>query len=307
MNFSPETIIQSVLLPGLSHHSIDILREDLTHPLISGNKLRKLKYNLVEAREQNFTGLLTFGGAFSNHILAVAACGKEMGFKTLGYIRGEENETKWKFNPTLLEAHKLGMNFIFIDRESYQKKADDYFLNFLKDKYPGYYIIPEGGTNELAMKGCEEILKPSHAHYDYICCSVGTGGTISGLIRSAQSHQKIFGFSSLKGEFLESEIRKFAKQKTNWEIIYDFHFGGYGKITDELIAFINMFYKATKVPLDPVYTGKMVFGIFKLFESNYFSKNNTILVIHTGGLQGIRGVNQILKNKKKTLIDYEIL
>jgi 1-aminocyclopropane-1-carboxylate deaminase len=306
MNFSPDSITQSIVLPGL-RHTIDVRREDLNHPLVSGNKLRKLKYNLVEARKQNYSGLLTFGGAFSNHILAVAAAGHEMGFKTLGCIRGDELQSHWDDNPTLQEAHQLGMDFVFLDRETYRKKSEAQFLNALKFKYPDYYVVPEGGGNELAIKGCEEILQPSDMDYDYICCAVGTGGTISGLIRSAQSHQKIFGFSSLKGEFLETEIRKFAKQKTNWEIVTDFHFGGYGKITDELVAFINTFYKETQVPLDPIYTGKMIFGICQLFQRNYFSRGKKMLVIHTGGLQGIRGINQMLKLKNKPQIEYEIL
>lgn len=306
MNFSPESITQSIIIPGLSH-TIDIRREDLNHPQVSGNKLRKLKYNIEEVQKQNYGGLLTFGGAFSNHILAVAATGLELGFKTLGCIRGDELESQWEDNPTLKEAHKLGMKFVFLNRETYRKKSDKEFLNTLKLKYPDYYIIPEGGTNEQAIKGCEEILQPSDIQYDYICCAVGTGGTLSGLIRSAKSHQKIFGFSSLKGEFLEPEIRKFAMHKNHWEIIADFHFGGYGKISDELVAFINTFYKDTQVPLDPVYTGKMMYGIYQLFQRNYFSRDKKMLVIHTGGLQGIRGINQMLKLKKKPQIEYEIL
>lgn len=305
MNFSPNSITQTIIIPGLIH-TIDIRREDMNHPLVSGNKLRKLKYNLEEALKQNYEGLLTFGGAFSNHILAVAAAGHEMGFKTLGCIRGDELRLQWDANPTLQEAHQLGMDFLFLERETYRKKSEAQFLNALKLNYPDYYVIPEGGANELAIKGCEEILQPSDMDYDYICCAVGTGGTLSGLIRSAQSHQKIFGFSSLKGEFLEPEIRKFAKLKTNWEIVTDFHFGGYGKITNELVAFINTFYKDTQVPLDPIYTGKMIFGIYQLFQRNYFSRDKKMLVIHTGGLQGIRGVNQMLKLKQKPQIEYEI-
>lgn len=306
MNFSPESITQSFIIPGFSH-TIDMRREDLNHPLVSGNKLRKLKYNLEEARKQNYGGLLTFGGAFSNHILAVAASGHELGFKTLGCIRGEELQSQWQHNPTLKEAHKLGMDFVFLDRKTYRRKSEEQFLNALKLKYPDYYIIPEGGTNELAVRGCEEIFRPSDIQYDYICCAVGTGGTLSGLIRSVQSHQKIFGFSSLKGEFLEPEIRKFAQQKTYWKIITDFHFGGYGKISDELVAFMNTFYKDTLIPLDPIYTGKMMYGICQLFQRNYFSRDKKMLVIHTGGLQGIRGINQMLKLKKKPQIEYEIL
>lgn len=306
MNFSPESITQSIKFPGLNP-IIDIRREDLNHPLISGNKLRKLKYNLEEAKIKNSRGLLTFGGAHSNHILAVAASGNILGYETLGFIRGDELESQWKSNPTLENAHALGMKFKFLNRETYRKKSEDNFLEMLQLEYPNYYIIPEGGTNELAVKGCEEILISTDIQYNYICCAVGTGGTLAGLIRSADTKQKILGFSSLKGDFLEHEIRKFAKQNTNWEVIIDFHFGGYGKITSELIAFMNWFYKVNKVPLDPIYTGKMMYGIYQLMQTNYFTEEDKILVIHSGGLQGIRGANQKLKLQNKPQINYETI
>ncbi len=181
-------------------------------------------------------------------------------------------------------------------------KHDDDFIESLKTKFGDFYLIPEGGTNELAIKCCEEILMPEDDIYDYICTCVGTGGTISGLINASKSHQKILGFPALKGDFLKQDIRKFAT-KTNWELIPDYHFGGYGKIKPELITFINTFKRDYNIPLDPIYTGKMMFGIFDLIKNGYFPKNSKILVIHTGGLQGIAGMNLKLKRKNWPLIE----
>jgi 1-aminocyclopropane-1-carboxylate deaminase len=180
-------------------------------------------------------------------------------------------------------------------------KDDPLFLNDLANRFGPFYTIPEGGTNALAVKGCEEILTNTDSEFDYICCAVGTGGTISGIINSALPHQKVLGFPALKGDFLSNDIRKFATN-THWELITDYNFGGYAKVTPELIAFINLFYQETKVPLDPVYTGKMVFGIMDLMKKNYFPEGSKVLIIHTGGLQGIAGMNQLLAQKKWPLI-----
>ncbi|MEZ4852769.1 1-aminocyclopropane-1-carboxylate deaminase/D-cysteine desulfhydrase [Flavobacterium sp.] len=280
-------------------------RDDLLHPLISGNKFRKLKYNILEAQQLNKTTLVTFGGAFSNHIVATAAAGKENGFKTIGVIRGNELEYQ-QLNPTLAHASSLGMQFFYVDRETYRNKENPNFIESLHNRFGDFYLIPEGGTNNLAIKGCEEIVTEEDKNeFDYICSAVGTGGTISGIINSSSNHQKILGFAALKGDFLSNDIRKFV-QKTNWEIISDYHFGGYGKIKPELVAFLNQFYEQTHIPLDPIYTGKMMFGIFDLIEKKYFKPNAKILAIHTGGLQGIKGVNQVLNAKNKEIIEYEI-
>ncbi len=288
-------------------HNIELFlkREDLLHPHISGNKFRKLKYNLLEASKQKASTLLTFGGAFSNHILATAAAGNVNGFKTIGVIRGEELLNDYKQNPTLSLAKQFGMQFYFVDREKFRLKNETSFIAELKDRFGDFYLVPEGGTNDLAIKGCEEILTIEDASFDYICCAVGTGGTISGLINSSNREKhKIIGFSALKGDFLNDDIRKFAKQD-NWQLISDYHFGGYGKIKPELITFLNEFYVQTKIPLDPIYTGKMMFGIVDLIEKGFFPNNTKILAIHTGGLQGIRGINKILKEKKREYLIYE--
>ncbi len=284
-----------------SNISLTIKREDLIHPFISGNKYRKLKYNLLQAKAENQGTLLTFGGAFSNHIAAVAYAGKESGFKTIGIIRGDELIDKIEGNPTLKFAQENGMQFEFVSREDYRLKSETDFLDNLRKKIGAFYLVPEGGTNALAVRGCEEILTSEDAEFNYVCCAVGTGGTISGISNSALPNQKVLGFPALKGDFLQDEIRIFAK-KHNWELITDYHFGGYGKVNLELIAFINQFFDENHIPLDPIYTGKMVFGVIDLIKKNYFPANSKILLIHTGGLQGIKGMNIKLMNKNLPII-----
>ncbi len=284
-----------------------IKREDEIHPFVSGNKFRKLKYNIQEAKKTNKNTLLTFGGAFSNHIVATAVAGYLTDFKTIGVIRGEElgldvTETLSN-NTTLKNSYEHNMQFEFVSRELYRKKLEDSFINNLKEKYGDFYLIPEGGTNDLAIKGCEEILTVSDAKFDYICCAVGTGGTISGVINASSKHQKVIGFPALKGDFLFDDIKKLTS-KSNWSLQTNYHFGGYAKYTDELIRFINDFNKDTGVLLDPIYTVKMIFGILDMIKKNQFKKGSKILAIHTGGIQGIEGFNQKLKKKNKEIIVY---
>ena len=281
--------------------TLEIKREDLLHPFVSGNKFRKLKYNVLQAKAENQSVLLTFGGAFSNHIAAVAYAGKEQGFETIGIIRGEELRDKISENPTLSFAQECGMRFEFVTREAYRHKTEIAFIEQLQVKFGSFYLVPEGGTNDLAVKGCEEILTELDADFDFVCSAVGTGGTISGLINSALPHQKVLGFPALKGDFLQDEIRNFVQNK-NWELITDYHFGGYGKVTTEFIEWINWFYAQTGIPLDPIYTGKMVFGVMDLIQRNYFPPNSKILMIHTGGLQGIAGMNAKLRNQNKPIL-----
>lgn len=294
---------QPVHLPILLEKqvSLTIKREDLIHPLISGNKFRKLKYNLIEAKKNGLDTLLTYGGAFSNHIAATAYAGKESGFKTIGVIRGEELYHKWHENPTLKLAHEYGMKFHFISRDVYHKKENGTEIDDLKGLFGPFYRLPEGGSNELAVRGCEEILTEEDAAFDFICVSIGTGGTIAGISNASNSKQHVLGFPALKGNFLKEDIRKFA-HKENWEMQTDYHFGGYAKVNSELIEFINEFKRKTKIPLDPIYTGKLIFGILDLVKNDYFQANTKILVIHTGGLQGIAGMNKKLKKKNLPLI-----
>ncbi|MFD1062110.1 1-aminocyclopropane-1-carboxylate deaminase/D-cysteine desulfhydrase [Winogradskyella litorisediminis] len=293
--------IQKIYIKNDKNIQLFIKREDELHPFVSGNKFRKLKYNLLKAKQQNQDTILTFGGAFSNHIAATAYAGKMEGFKTVGVIRGEELFDKIDANPTLKFAKANGMKFHFVSRENYRQKESEKFQDNLKKLFGDFYLIPEGGTNQLAVKGCEEILDDVTKDFDYICTCVGTGGTISGLINASKENQKILGFPALKGHFLQDEILKFASQN-NWELLLDFHFGGYAKINTELVTFINDFSFRYGIQLDPVYTGKMMYGIFKMIENGDFSDNSKILAIHTGGLQGISGMNLRLAAKKMPLI-----
>ena len=280
-----------------------IKREDLLHNEVSGNKFRKLKYNLIKAKKDKYDTLLTYGGAFSNHIAATAAAGKLFGFKTIGIIRGDELgvnlEKTLAYNPTLKLAHKYGMQFKFVRRTNYRLKGTDSFSNNLKNEFGDFYELPEGGTNNLAIKGCEEILKPKDVNFDYICVAVGTGGTIAGIINTSNQKQKILGFSALKGNFLNKNVSMLCNPKNNWKIITDYHFGGYAKVSKEFITFINEFKLETGIALDAVYTGKMVYGLADLIRKQYFTRGSKILVIHTGGLQGNIGMNLFLKKKYK--------
>ncbi len=296
-----KSINQHINLPTEFGVELYLKREDKIHPHISGNKYRKLKYNLIEADKLKFKTLLTFGGAYSNHIAAVASVGATFGFKTIGVIRGEELKNKVKDNPTLRFAQSCGMQFKFVTRRDYRQKTSKEFINNLKEEFGKFYHIPEGGTNAFAIKGCEEILTETDKSFDYVCCAIGTGGTISGLINSSNPNQKILGFPALKGEFLNKDISKFVNHK-NWELITAYHFGGFAKINNELIAFINQFKKAHNIQLDPVYTGKMMYGVFDIIYKNKFPKGSKILTIHTGGLQGIEGMNMRLKEKNLPLI-----
>lgn len=283
-----------------------VKREDTIHPFVSGNKFRKLKYNILEAQQLKQDTILTFGGAFSNHIVAVAVAGKIAGLKTIGIIRGEELAKDFDktiaTNATLREAHKNGMKFHFVTREVYRHKTTASFIDSLAMKFGDFYSIPEGGTNKLAVKGCEEILTKDDAEFDQICVSVGTGGTISGLINAASDTQKVIGFPALKGDFLSKEILPFVSGKRNWKLIQDYHFEGYAKYNSDLIIFINQFKEDTNIQLDPIYTGKMLFGIVDLIKKDYFSENSAILAIHTGGVQGIKGFNERLAKKNQKLI-----
>ncbi|WP_435413431.1 1-aminocyclopropane-1-carboxylate deaminase/D-cysteine desulfhydrase [Psychroserpens mesophilus] len=287
-------------LISIDNH-VFIKPEYLNHPYVSGNKLRKLKYNLIAAKKREKKVLLTFGGAFSNHIAAVAYAGKEQGFQTIGIIRGDELKNVKPLNATLSFSKTCGMSFKFVSRAHYRNRMSQDFIAQLEEEFGEFFLIPEGGTNALAVKGCEEILEDTDLNYDYVCCSVGTGGTISGLINSSSTNQKIIGFPALKGDFLREEITKFVS-KSNWELIDDYHFGGYAKINDDLIQFINRFKDNHKVPLDPIYTGKMMYGIYDLISRGFFKKGSKILAIHTGGLQGIAGMNVKLKQQNKPLI-----
>lgn len=295
---NPKPVIQEIIDPCKKFPSkIFIKRDDLIDPFISGNKWWKLKYNILEAKAGEFETILTFGGAFSNHIAATAEAGKLSGLKTIGIIRGEKPKNS---NKTLDFAQKKGMELHFIDRATYKEKNKKEFINQLKEKFGDFYLIPEGGANLAGIRGCTEILSEVNTDYNYICCACGTGTTMAGLVLSNKAINKVLGFSALKGgnflkedvnEYLRSYLQVFpnAKVNFNWEIITDYHFGGYAKVKPELIEFIQSFELRTKIPLDYIYTGKMMFGIYDMGAKGFFKPGDKILIIHSGGLQGNQG------------------
>lgn len=282
------TPLSKVDILSLKQRDIRVLvkREDLNHPFVSGNKWWKLKYNLEEAIHIGHDTLLTFGGAYSNHIFATAAAGRELGLKTIGIIRGEETIP---LNHTLAFAVRCGMKLHYVSREAYRKKTELVFIEQLHHQFGNFYLIPEGGTNNLAIKGCAEFAAKlsQEVDFDYLCLPVGTGGTMAGIIEGFDPTKKVIGFSSLKGgEFLVEEIKKMTSPKrNNWDVSTDYHFGGYGKITNELKNFIQEMRDNNQLPLDLVYTGKMLWGIFDLIQKDFFKQGSTLLILHTGGLQ----------------------
>ncbi len=297
-----KSILQEVQLPdNKSKIKVYIKRDDLLHPEISGNKWRKLKYNLSNASQLGFNTLLTFGGAYSNHIYAVASAGKNFGFNTIGVIRGEEH---LPLNPTLQFAVNCGMQLHYLDRTTYRNRNDISFQNSLLQKYGNAYIVPEGGSNMLALKGAAEVIQSIDIDYDYICCANGTGGTIAGLISGLNGRKKVLGFPSLKGaEFLYDTIDQFVfeyngKYIKNYNLILDYNFGGYAKINYDLIKFMDELTKTNNVPLDPVYTAKMMYGINDLIKNKYFPEETKVVAVHTGGLQGLMGMQNKIQNIK---------
>jgi 1-aminocyclopropane-1-carboxylate deaminase len=264
-----------------------IKRDDLIHPLISGNKWRKLKYVLQQAQSENKTHLVTFGGAYSNHLLATAAAAAKFGFRSTGFVRGEEVN-----NDTLFLCRLHGMDLLFIDRESYRDKRALFNKYFGDD--PGALFIDEGGASALGAKGCSELINELTDTYDHVFCACGTGTTAAGIINGINEHRldtQFHGIPVLKnGEFLSDEIDKYLDKPADYNLHAEYHFGGYARTTDELVQFIKRFVASTGVLVDPVYTGKMLYAIYDLAAKNYFTKGSRILAIHTGGIWGLLGM-----------------
>lgn len=284
----PPSPLQLINDPILSNYNIKlyIKRDDLIHPDITGNKWRKLKYNLIEARKQNFDTLLTFGGAYSNHIAATASAGRTFGFKTIGLIRGQELTPT--SNRTLMYAKLNGMDLIFLPRLDYGYK-DRLTRDYKKD----HYVLPEGGTNLLAIKGVTEMVDEIYDEItpDYICCAVGTGGTLAGIVNGLRGDTVAMGILVLKDDIRDlvtKAVTKLIPENAKFNLIKnEYHFGNYGKTTPELIDFIKGFEQRNPdIQLEQVYTGKMMFGIYDMIQKGKFKENSTIVVIHSGGLQG---------------------
>ncbi len=304
-----EVATSTVEIPLGSQYNIiqiDIRREDLIHPTIGGNKWRKLKYNLEQAKLRGNSTILTFGGAYSNHISATAAAGKLYGFETIGVIRGEEH---LPLNPTLSNAVSWGMKLHYLDRSTYKEKDSFEVKEQLCDQLGAFYMIPEGGSNYYGLNGCMEILTKEDEQYTHILCPAGTGCTAAGIALMLKPHQKLLVFPALKGgAFIKDEMIRFihmidADQEfvedimSRVELVTDYHFGGYAKISPELIEFLGEFYNAHHIKWDAIYNGKMAYGLLDLIKKGRFSQKDKLLVIHTGGLQGIEGIEQRIGEK----------
>jgi 1-aminocyclopropane-1-carboxylate deaminase len=274
-----------------------IKREDLNHPSVSGNKWWKLKYNLEAAAKEEHRTILTFGGAYSNHIYATAAAAASLGLKTIGIIRGEQTDP---LNSTLVFAQEQGMQIHYVSRTEYKTKTSEGFMENLRSRFGKFYLIPEGGSNRLAVKGCAEfaVEKLSKLDFDHLLLPVGTGGTMAGIVSGLDRSKNIIGVPVLKGgDFLNRDILKMIEAHSgtslkNWKLWTAYHGGGYAKMTSSLISFIQEMKTAYDVPLDPVYTGKLFWAVLKEVEAGSFKRGSTILVLHTGGLQGASSLNK---------------
>lgn len=291
-------------------------RDDLIHPQISGNKWRKLKYHLEEFYRGGFDSMLTFGGAFSNHLAATAALGKLAEIPVYGLVRGEEEMD----SPTLAFCRRQGMELDQISRSKYRLKDEPAFLEMLRELRPGVYILPEGGKGSPALRGCSELNLELQGDYDYWALSAGTGTTAAGILSSI-GDRKMLLYPALKAQSfmlsaIAQQLQEYASYvgrtpyprnflKEHLEIRLDYHFGGYAKINEELVRFMNDIYRQYALKLDPVYTAKMLFGLLKDIDRGRFKPGTKILALHTGGLQGIAGMNQSLRKKGALEIDYE--
>jgi 1-aminocyclopropane-1-carboxylate deaminase len=285
--------VQEIITQGTERAGVRLLvrREDLNHPLVSGNKWWKLKYNLEEAIFQNHDTILTFGGAYSNHLFASAAAAKLLSLKSIGIVRGEET---LPLNHTLSFARQQGMMLHYVSREAYRQKDSVEFISRLQDRFGRFYLIPEGGTNDFAVEGCKELgTQLKTIDFDFLAMAVGTGGTMAGILCGLDGKGEVLGVSVLKGgEFLEREISDLVKDNSeivygNWRLLTSYHHGGYAKVSEPLLALIQTMKDQHNLPLDTVYTGKLLWAIFDMVEKGWFGRGSTILALHTGGVQNI--------------------
>ncbi len=287
-----ETPVTELQLPITIEKGVRLLvkHEYRNHPTVSGNKWWKLKYNVIEAVSRGKTSLLTFGGAYSNHIYAVAAAAREIGLTSLGVIRGEQIKP---LNGTLAFAQAMGMQLHFVSRSLYREKNEPEFIRNLGDRYGDFYLIPEGGTNALAVKGVAEFARElKTVAFDRVFVPIGTAGTFAGMIAGLNGDKFVTGVPVLKlGEDLTGEVDALVTsagyeiKKRNWDLLRGYHFGGYARVSDELIDFIREMKYRYNLPLDHVYTGKMLFAILREIAADSFPRGTTVLAIHTGGLQ----------------------
>lgn len=286
--------------------SVSVKRDDKIDAKVSGNKWRKLKWNLQNALDGKKEGILSFGGAYSNHLHALAFAGNYFGLKTIGLVRGHEADLN---NPTLRGAVACGMVLHPLAREEYRQKNQPEFLQKWAGRYPNFAHVPEGGANALGARGCMEILAETPKAFDAVVCPVGTATTFAGLVAASKPGQTVYGVAALKGaDYLQPGVENLVAQCLEGnageatfraKLLTQFHFGGFGKVTRELVEFINEFYATTGLPLDPVYTAKAMWAVITLCEQGHWPRGTRVLFVHTGGLQGIAGMNEFLRGKKK--------
>jgi 1-aminocyclopropane-1-carboxylate deaminase len=288
--------LQAIKHPLFSQHNLSVMikRDDLIHPIISGNKWRKLKYNIEAVKKSTHQGIISFGGAYSNHIHALAYACHLQDIKAIGIIRGESH---YADNFTLKWTQHWGMKLHFVDRKTYRLRHNADYLNQLADQYPDYFIVPEGGSNKLALQGVAEVIKEldQQTTYDTLITPVGSGGTLAGLVAADNKQHNILGIAVLKqSEYLLTEIKKLlppvAKHFNNWQLLEEFHRGGYAKFSQQDCQRIIEFSAITGIRFEPVYSGKMILALLDLIEQGYFKANERIVLLHTGGLQGLGGM-----------------
>jgi len=290
-----ETSFQASVLtrihdPLLDEYQVELWlkRDDRLHPVISGNKWRKLKYCLDDALSLNAHTLMSMGGAYSNHLHALAYVGRALGLKTIGVIRGEPPPV---FSATLNDLQRWGMDLQFVSRSAYRNYRKIKNGVDLPGLQEGQYWLPEGGAHAFALKGVAELVNEIDIAYDTICLPCGTGTTLAGLINAVSEPVSILGFSALKPSYgLRADIESWLKHPLpDWRLIQDYHFGGFAKTNAALMAFIDSFECHQAITLEPIYTGKMMYGLYDLITKRYFKPGHRIIALHTGGLQGLRG------------------
>ena len=290
-----ESKLQTISHPLFEKYQlhVSIKRDDSIHPIISGNKWRKLKFNLDFAKKHNYTGIISFGGSFSNHIHALAFACQQQGLMSIGIIRGEK---EYENNFTLSMAKKWGMELHFVDRKTYRLREDPNYLAELQESYPDYLTVPEGGSNTLALKGVGEIITElnQQCEFDTLLTPVGSGGTLAGLIKADVNQHNLIGIAVLKQNgYLTEQVNTLLENSSNysnWQIMSEFHRGGYAKFSKEDAQNILIFNQQTGFTFEPVYSGKMILALLALIEQQYFPKGHRIVILHTGGLQGIGGL-----------------
>lgn len=288
--------LQQIHHPTFTQHkiSVQIKRDDQIDKVISGNKWRKLKYNILHAKAIGAKGIITFGGCFSNHIHACAFACQQQQLSAMGIIRGEQANQD---NYTLAWAKHWGMQLSFVDRKTYRLRNEESYLKQLQQQFPDHLIVPEGGSNSLALTGMAEVIDELNhqCEFDTIMSPVGSGGTLAGLILGDKAQHEILGISVLKQQnYLEQHVNELlpehAKSYQNWQIMNQFHRGGYAKFTPHDAQRIHSFAQHVGVGFEPVYSGKMILALLDLMQTGYFSEHQRIVLLHTGGLQGLAGM-----------------